>query len=109
MARAAGVVASEPLPVVAGLLKASRMLLCNDGGLMHLANMMGIKTVSLFGPVDEKVYGPYRQNVASEVLTASVPCRPCYQKFVFPECRHQRQCLTQIDAGRVFESVKKVL
>ncbi len=110
LAGAAGsVLISEALPAVAGIIKESRMMLCNDGGLMHLANMMGVKTVSLFGPVDENVYGPYRRNVQGEVLTASVACRPCYSRFVFPECKFERQCLSKISVESVSLAVEKVL
>lgn len=103
------VMASEALPIVAAMLKRSQGLVCNDGGLMHMANMMGVKVIAIFGPVDENVYGPYRTNIPTAVITQPVPCRPCYQRFVFPTCRYDRQCLTQISVDRVYEAVKKVL
>ena len=36
------------------------LLLTNDTGAMHLAIALHVKTVSLFGPTDSKIYGPYQ-------------------------------------------------
>lgn len=102
------VVAGEPLGVVSVLLLRSSLLLCNDGGLLHLANALGVKTVSIFGPVDEKVYGPYNRNVAFQVVTQAVPCRPCYQRFVFPPCPYQRRCLNDLTVEKVVEAAARI-
>ncbi len=102
------VVAGQNLDVVSALLGRSQFLLCNDGGLLHLANALGVKTVSVYGPVDEKVYGPYGADSSHEMLTQDVPCRPCYQKFHFPPCEHQRRCLEQLSVEKVLAAVKKI-
>ena len=104
----AAIFAGEPLENVAALLLRSELLLCNDGGLLHLANALGVKTVSIFGPVDEKVYGPYHNGVAREVVTQSVPCRPCYTKFHFPPCPHNRRCLDELTVEKVVQSLEKM-
>ena len=36
------------------------LLLTNDTGAMHLAIALQVKTVSLFGPTDSTIYGPYQ-------------------------------------------------
>ena len=93
---------------VAALLKRSSFLLCNDGGLMHLADSLGVRVVAIFGPVDEKVYGPYGDVVGTEVITEPVPCRPCYRNFHFPACQHQRQCLDKVTAEKVITHLEKL-
>lgn len=98
----------ETLERVCELLSRSQILLCNDGGLLHLANALGVKTVSLFGPVDEKVYGPYGNAVPNAVLTENVPCRPCYQNFHFPPCVHERQCLEKLSVEKVVAALEKI-
>lgn len=103
------VIAGEPLDKVSVLLSRVSLLLCNDGGLMHLANALGVKTVSVFGPVDEKVYGPTPNGTPHEVLTEPVPCRPCYQKFVFPPCPYERRCLDQLSVEKVVQAMHKIL
>ena len=102
------IAAGLPLQVVCALLQRSVFLLCNDGGLLHLANALGVRTVSIYGPVDENVYGPYGQGVPREVLSQAVPCRPCYQKFHFPPCGNERRCLEELSVEKVLDAVGKI-
>ncbi|MBI4352886.1 MAG: glycosyltransferase family 9 protein [Candidatus Omnitrophica bacterium] len=103
--RPCAVVCGEPIERVCAFLLRSELLLCNDGGLLHLANVLGVKTVSIFGPVDEKVYGPYDRSVLAKVVTEPVPCRPCYRNFRFPPCSNERRCLELLTVERVVEAV----
>ncbi|MBI3315989.1 MAG: glycosyltransferase family 9 protein [Candidatus Omnitrophica bacterium] len=102
------VLAGESMEKVGAFLLRSSFLLANDGGLVHLANALKIRTVSIFGPVDETVYGPYRPLVPHRVLTAEVPCRPCYQNFYFPPCPFGRRCLTELKVEKVVEAMRAV-
>lgn len=43
-------------------LKHARMFIGNDSGLMHLAAAAGTPTIGLFGPSDERLYGPWGEN-----------------------------------------------
>jgi ADP-heptose:LPS heptosyltransferase len=43
-------------------LKRARLFIGNDSGLMHLAAAAGIPTLGLFGPSDERLYGPWGEN-----------------------------------------------
>ena len=40
-------------------LKRARLFIGNDSGTMHLAAAAGIPTLGLFGPSDERLYGPW--------------------------------------------------
>ncbi len=40
-------------------LKRARLFIGNDSGLMHLSAAAGTATLGLFGPTDERVYGPW--------------------------------------------------
>jgi len=102
------VACGESLGVVAALLQRCRLFLGNDGGLLHLAHSLAVPSVSVFGPVDEKAYGPYGTDARREVVTATVSCRPCYQSFHFPPCPNERRCLTEISVQKVLESVDKI-
>jgi lipopolysaccharide heptosyltransferase II len=93
----------------AAIISNAKALITNDGGPLHVAVAVGTKTVSIFGPVDEKVYGPYpagRENIV--VKNDSIECRPCYKSFRMPECGN-RKCLEDITPGVVIEAVKKTL
>lgn len=88
------------------------VLVANDGGPLHLAVFLGISTVSLFGPTDERVYGPYctegnRRKHA--VITKETGCRPCYAAFRMKECTEYYRCLEGITPEEVFVAVKRVL
>jgi lipopolysaccharide heptosyltransferase II len=87
---------------VAGLFKFSDLVICNDGGLLHIAVSQETPTVSIFGPVDEKVYGPYPKTENNLVVTKDIECRPCYNRFQYPTCRHHR-CLEEITVDEVFK------
>jgi ADP-heptose:LPS heptosyltransferase len=50
------------LLTVYACLKRVRMFVGNDSGLMHLAAAAGAPTLGLFGPSDERLYGPWGQN-----------------------------------------------
>jgi len=40
-------------------LKRARLFIGNDSGLMHLAAAAGAPTLGLFGPSDDRLYGPW--------------------------------------------------
>ncbi|MDB5417203.1 MAG: ADP-heptose--LPS-heptosyl transferase [Phenylobacterium sp.] len=46
-------------------LKRARLFIGNDSGTMHLAAAAGIPTLGLFGPSDERHYGPWGDNARS--------------------------------------------
>jgi len=43
-------------------MKKSNIFIGNDSGLMHLAVANKLRVISLFGPTNDKVYGPYGSN-----------------------------------------------
>jgi ADP-heptose:LPS heptosyltransferase len=43
-------------------LKHARLFIGNDSGLMHMAAAAGAPTLGLFGPSDERLYGPWGPN-----------------------------------------------
>ncbi|NQT94961.1 MAG: glycosyltransferase family 9 protein [Candidatus Omnitrophica bacterium] len=87
----------------------SRLLVTNDGGPLHIGVAAGIKTVSIFGPVDERVYGPYRSgDEHSVVVNNDIDCRPCYKRFKIKDCQH-RNCLEDISVEEVAKEAKSQL
>ena len=75
-----------------GVIKACRLVIANDSGLAHCAAGLGVPTVALFGPTDEKISGPQGRKVT--IVTNCAHCRPCY----FPAARYgcsnpDRPCL----------------
>ncbi|HNX81557.1 MAG TPA: glycosyltransferase family 9 protein [Candidatus Omnitrophota bacterium] len=85
------------------------VLVTNDGGPLHIAAAVGTRTVSIFGPVDEIVYGPYPASDKHIRITYPISCRPCYKNFRMSTCDRDRECLNMIDENVVFNAVKQLL
>lgn len=92
----------------AALLGRCKLLVTNDGGPLHMAVALGIKTVSIFGPVSEIVYGPYPASEKHIVVKTDYDCQPCYQNFRFPKCENGRKCMIDINPEGVFEAARRL-
>lgn len=85
------------------------LLICNEGGPLHIAVSQDVKTISVFGPVNDKVYGPYPPSEKHKVIMAEdVDCRPCYSNFKHNPCE-DRICLKRIDEDKVVDAAMKSL
>ncbi|MCM8774317.1 MAG: glycosyltransferase family 9 protein [Candidatus Omnitrophica bacterium] len=91
------------------LLSRLNVLVCNDAGPLHMGVGLGIKTVCICGPVDEKVYGPYPLNQNHRVIKKDFTCRPCYKKFRFSSCQYNLDCLRSIGVEEVFSAIISLL
>jgi lipopolysaccharide heptosyltransferase II len=92
---------------LAALLLLAQGAIVNDGGPLHVAAAVGVKTVSIFGPVDPLVYGPYP--VANHtVVQKGLPCQPCYRRFRMPPCSHI-SCLRDLSVEEVYRKVQNIL
>jgi heptosyltransferase II len=97
------------LGLLVEFLSRCALVICNEGGPMHIAVSQDVKTVSIFGPVDDKIYGPYpRSDMHKVVVADNVECRPCYKNFKHKAC-DEHLCLTRIDKDRVLELAKESL
>ncbi len=92
----------------AALLEKCSLLLANDSGPLHMACALGIRTVAIFGPVDERVYGPIGDASRHRVITAAVDCRPCYVDFAKPYCQSVR-CLREIKEETVIQAATELM
>lgn len=90
---------------IAGL----KLLITNDGGPLHMAVALGVPTVSIFGPVDEQVYGPYPHSDKHIVIKEDIACRPCYRDLRFSGCSNNRLCLTKIEASDVYQAARRLI
>jgi ADP-heptose:LPS heptosyltransferase len=87
-----------------------QILITNDGGPLHIAVALGKKTVSFFGPVDPKVYGPYPTDENRHIiLTKNLDCSPCYNKFRISGCLRNKECLEAIDVQQALDAIKRLL
>ena len=92
------------------LLSRLDLVICNDGGPLHLAVSQRVRTVSIFGPVDPRVYGPHPFAAGHRVICRQdLPCRPCYRRFRLPPCPYERACLTTIEPDEVIQACDEAL
>lgn len=92
-----------------GIMTKCKLIITNEGGPLHIAAALGVKTVSLFGPVDEKTYGPYSSSDDHAVVSRKdLDCRPCYRKFKYNNCE-TRTCLASISVEEVLGAAEGLL
>jgi lipopolysaccharide heptosyltransferase II len=92
---------------LAALLLRCQGAIVNDGGPLHVAAAVGVKTVSIFGPVDPQVYGPYPA-ANHTVVQKGLPCQPCYRRFRMARCGHI-SCLRDLSVEEVYRKVQNIL
>jgi ADP-heptose:LPS heptosyltransferase len=92
------------LPQLAELLSRSAVLVTNDSANLHLAGYLNVPTVGIFGPTDERRYGPWSSHC--RVVKADTDCRPCMKAQCVDSLL---SCLTSITVAEVKEAVLQVL
>jgi len=98
---------------MAALLQLCHLAIVNDGGPLHVAVAVGTKTVSIFGPVDPMVYGPYvGAGIGAEdkhlAIVKGLACQPCYRQFRKAFCEHLG-CLNHLTVDEVFNQIERLL
>jgi heptosyltransferase II len=89
---------------LAALLKKAQLLITNDSAVMHLASYLNVAVVSIFGPTDEKKYGPWSEK--SVAIKKDIFCRPCEKA----QCRFGTlACLACIKPEEVLSQIKSLL
>jgi len=90
----------EDLP---GYLVKCRLYLGNEGGLIHLANFLGLPVIGLYGPSDPNLCGPVQPPLT--ILKKQVPCAPCSYK----NCPYDHRCLINISVAEVWAAISGFL
>jgi len=91
------------------LVKRCGIIFCNEGGPLHISVALNRPTVSIFGPVDEKIYGPYSQDMSRHIVVSNRKhCKPCYSKFKHKKCE-SIICLNSISEDEVYNAVKLLM
>jgi ADP-heptose:LPS heptosyltransferase len=87
------------------LYKKAQLILTVDSSPIHLAAAAGIpKIVGVFGPTNEKQWGPYASKSQFQPVYIDLPCRPCYAKI----CEHN-SCRTTLTETHVLQGIQKIL
>jgi lipopolysaccharide heptosyltransferase II len=94
------------LPELLAVIDASKAVVCNDSGPMHMAAAMGKGITAIIGPTNAYRTGPYRRK--ESVVKTGLECSPCYKKVCSKVGRgEQPACMEEIDVKRVFENLRQ--
>jgi heptosyltransferase II len=80
-------------------LRQCRLLLTNDTGTMHLAALLGVPVVAIFGSTEPRLTGPLGNGHI--VLRHHVECSPCFLR----ECPIDFRCMKAVTAEEVTDAV----
>ncbi len=96
------------LAQLAGALSQAALLVCNDTGVMHVAEAVNTPVIALFGPtVRQFGFAPWRRE--SAVIERSLPCRPCSLHGSKRCPRGHFRCLRDITAEEVHAAIRPLL
>lgn len=76
------------LSLLAGILAHAELYLGHDSGLTHLAALLGVRTVAVFGPTDQNRWAPHGEHLT---IIRGAPC-VCPSWDVVKQCR-EKPCL----------------
>lgn len=84
-------------------LRECRLLLTNDTGTMHLATLLGVPVVAVFGSTEDRLTGPLGRGHI--VVRHHVECSPCFLR----ECPIDFRCMKAVTAEEVTAAVLSLL
>ena len=111
-------------PEISALIGAARVYVGPDTAVTHLAAATGCRTVSLYGPTDPGIWGPWpiggldrpwaaagtiqrRGNVW--LVQNPLPCLPCQQEGCERRLDSHSQCLDELSLAQVMAAVDQAL
>ncbi len=84
------------------LIKRATLFIGGDTGPLHIASIMGIPIVGIYGPKDPAIYGPYDGKAI--VIKKDVPCSPCKKRTCGDPI-----CMSSILPDDVFHGVENLI
>jgi lipopolysaccharide heptosyltransferase II len=83
-------------------LRHCRALLTNDTGTMHLAALLGVPVVAVFGSTEPSLTGPL--GIGHIVLRRHVECSPCFLR----ECPIDFRCMKEVTTREVENAIMSI-
>jgi lipopolysaccharide heptosyltransferase II len=84
-------------------LRDCRLVLTNDTGTMHLAALLGVPVVAIFGSTEPRLTGPLGNRHI--ILRHHVECSPCFLR----ECPIDFRCMKAVTVQEVTQAVLSIL
>lgn len=111
---AAKLAPAAPAPQsLAALVRRCRLVVANDGGVVHVATAVGTPVVTIFGPSNDRAWGPYPPNdPRHQVVRETLACAPCIHRghdFGTPAGCPARTCLAIVEVPDVLAAAGRAL
>ena len=101
--RCENLIGKTSLEELAAELRRCRALLTNDTGTMHLATLVGVPVVAVFGSTEHRLTGPLGDG--NVVIRHHVECSPCFLR----KCPIDFRCMHAVTAAEVTAKVLATL
>jgi heptosyltransferase-2 len=104
-----------PPPALAALLCACMLFVGNDSFPMHLAAAARTPVVAVFGPTNERAWGPYAPGAAHRIAVVrrdGLACSPCMYRghaLGTPHGCPNRPCLTELGIAPALAAARRLL
>jgi heptosyltransferase-2 len=110
----ARVAPAAPSPQALGaFVRRCRVVIGNDGGVIHVASAVKTPVVAIFGPTNDRAWGPYPADDPGHAVVREVlACAPCIHRghdFGTPEGCPARTCLAILEPSRVLQAAERLL
>jgi ADP-heptose:LPS heptosyltransferase len=89
---------------LASVMEGCRFFVGNDSGISHMAAALGLPTLAIFGPTDQRVWSPRGEETV--VVCREIHCSPCPQERFF-QCRDS-ECLKAVEVKEVLEGLEEI-
>jgi heptosyltransferase-2 len=94
-------------------LRRCRLLVANDSGPVHVATTLGTPLVAVFGPSNDRAWGPYPpDDPRHQVVREQLACAPCIHRghsFGTPQGCPARTCLAILEPASVLAAAERAL
>ena len=91
------------LTLTSAYMKKSDVFIGNDSGLMHLAVASKLRVISLFGPTNDKVYGPIgEKNIV-------IRTQENFDYFISLKINENNSYMSSIKPENVFKKCEKII
>ncbi len=101
--KATDLVGKTTVRQMADLMSHAKLVVTNDNACLHMASLAGAPTVAIFGPTDERKYGP--RAPGSVVVRRTLVCAPCELAL----CPYTHGCMNWITADEVYAAAARIL
>ena len=111
---AARIAPPAPGPQALGaLIRRCRLVVANDGGAVHVATTVGTPVVAIYGPTNDRAWGPYPpSDRRHQVVREALACTPCIHRghsFGTPQGCPARTCLAILEVPSVLAAAERAL